>query len=64
MIKYLQYRPVKSNLGAIGPRWPQTALDGPQRTRYGPDGPATAPDGPMTALDGPGWPSMEKINKT
>ena len=33
LINKLQYRPVKSNLWAIGPRWPLTALDGPRRTR-------------------------------
>jgi hypothetical protein len=32
LINKLQYRPVKSNLWAIGPRWPLTALDGPRRT--------------------------------
>ena len=51
----IQYRPVKSNLGAIGPRWPQTALDGPQRTRYGPQ---RTRYGPRRPRDGPRWTRM------
>ena len=47
MIKYLilnlQYWPVKSSPGAIGPGWPQDGPDGPARPH---DGPGTAPYGP------------------
>jgi hypothetical protein len=66
----VQYRPVKSKLGAIGPSMAPTALDGPRRPstapvwpRMAPDGPLMAPDGslmapdgPLMALDGPWWP--------
>jgi len=34
--KFVQYRPVKSKLGAVGPSMAPTALDGPRRPIDGP----------------------------
>jgi hypothetical protein len=44
---FIQYWPVKSSPGAIGPGWPQDGPDGPARSRDGPLRPLTAPDGPQ-----------------
>ncbi len=65
-VSQVQYRSVKTSLGAYGPPMAPTDPDGPRRTHYGPDGPRwpptdpdgptmdpMAPDGPRTDPDGP-----------
>lgn len=42
----IQYWPVKSSPGAIGPGWPQDGPDGRGSAPMAPNGPGTAPYGP------------------